>query len=198
MSEAGKNVSAAKAGIRQAMLAMRDAIPTEERIEASLNIAGRAGEIDVTPGLIVSGFSPIRSEIDVRPLMAELRDRGARLCLPAILDRQTIVFREVVRGAGLVDTGFGTVGPDEDAAVLEPDLMLVPLAAFDARGHRIGYGAGHFDRAIARLHAAGRRPRLIGIAFAKQEVAMVPVEPHDEPLCAVLTEDGLRSFPSAL
>ena len=91
----------------------------------------------------------------MRPLMFALREQGARLCLPAILDKHTIVFRELVRGAPMVDMGFGTVGPHEEAEVLDPAIMLVPLAAFDARGHRIGYGAGYYDRAIARLHDKG-------------------------------------------
>ena len=93
----------------------------------------------------------MRSEVDVRPLMFALRENGARLCLPAILDKTTIVFRELVRGAALVDMGFGTAGPGEEAETLDPDIMLVPLAAFDSRGHRIGYGAGYYDRAIERL-----------------------------------------------
>ncbi len=73
--------------------------------------------------------------------MARFAVRGARLCVPAILDRQTIVFRELAEGAPLVDTGFGTVGPGANAAILDPEIMLVPLSAFDISGHRIGYGA---------------------------------------------------------
>jgi 5-formyltetrahydrofolate cyclo-ligase len=94
--------------------------------------------------------------------------------------------------------GFGTSGPGRDAAVLDPQLMLVPLAAFDAAGNRIGYGAGHYDRAIARLHARGMFPRLIGLAFDCQRVETVPAEPHDAPLGEILTESGLRQFPLAL
>ena len=126
--------------------------------------------------------------------MAALADRGARLALPVVLDRETIVFRELVRGAAMVSTGFGTSGPGPEALVLDPDIMLVPLAAFDRRGHRLGYGAGHYDRAIARLHAAGRRPHLIGVAFECQEVERVPDEAHDVMLAEILTESGLRTF----
>ena len=161
-------------------------------------MSAAAQAIDVEPGTVVSGFWPMRSEVDVRPLMYELMQSGARLCLPAILDKTTIVFRELVRGAPLVDMGFGTAGPGEDAEVLEPSLMLVPLAAFDARGHRIGYGAGFYDRAIAKLGANGAPPRLIGIAFDCQEVTRVPDEPHDVPLGEILTESGLRRLPSPL
>jgi 5-formyltetrahydrofolate cyclo-ligase len=183
-----------KRQLRAGALGRRDALAAERRIEAALAIAARVDEIGIEPGSVVSGFWPIRSEVDVRPLMFALREKGARLALPAILDRETIIFRELVRGAPLVDMGFGTAGPGEEAAILDPALMLVPLAAFDARGHRVGYGGGYYDRAVARLDARGMRPRLIGVAFDCQEVTAVPCEPHDVQLGAVLTESGLRRF----
>jgi 5-formyltetrahydrofolate cyclo-ligase len=188
-----------KKQLRLEALARRDALDVGWRIEASLGMAEFAGKtLDIEPGAIVSGFWPIRSEVDVRPLMFALRDKGARLCLPAILDRTTIVFRELVRGAPLVDMGFGTAGPEASAAVLDPTIMLVPLAAFDARGHRIGYGAGHYDRAIARLKEHNHTPRLIGIAFDCQQVPLVPDEPHDMIIPEILTESGLRRFGARL
>lgn len=184
-----------KAQLRNERLAARDRIPAETRTEFSLLIADHGGDaFDFEPGTIISGFLPIRSEADIRPLMARLKARGARLCLPIVQDRMTIVFRELVTGAELVDTGFGTRGPGPDAAILDPEILLMPLSAFDARGDRIGYGAGHYDRAIARLLQKGMDPRLIGIAFDCQEVAEVPAEPHDVRLQAVLTESGFRTF----
>jgi len=184
----------AKMALRKQALARRDAMEPHRRIEAALAMAEAAAAIEVAPGAVVSGFWPIRSEVDSRPLMFSLREKGARLALPVVIDKATIVFRELVRGAALIDAGFGTAGPGEEAAVLDPDIMLVPLAAFDRRGHRIGYGAGHYDRAIARLHEKGRRPRLIGIAFDCQEVPLVPNQWHDIMLSDMLTESGLRSF----
>jgi 5-formyltetrahydrofolate cyclo-ligase len=189
------NTKAEKANLRQERLSARDSIPVEQRLEKSLAMADLGGDsIAFEPGEVISAFLPIRSEADLRPLMARLKARGARLCLPVVLDRETIVFRELVSGTPLVDTGFGTVGPGEDAAVLDPDLLLVPLSAFDSKGNRIGYGAGHYDRAIDRLRKKGRHPRLIGIAFDCQEVASVPAEAHDVGLDAILTESGLRLF----
>ena len=188
------NSSDLKKTIRRERLAARDAIPADLRIEKSLAMAEHGAGIAFEPGTVVSGFSPIRSEADIRPLMFSMREKGARLCLPVVLDRETIVFRDLVRGAELVDTGFGTAGPGPEAEVLDPELLLVPLSAFDAAGNRIGYGAGHYDRAIARLRAKGMRPRLVGIAFSCQEVEEVPAEPHDVPLDAILTEDGLRQL----
>jgi 5-formyltetrahydrofolate cyclo-ligase len=181
-----------KRRLRGEALARRDRLDPAWRIEAALGMAERAGEIGVEPGSVVSGFWPIRAEVDVRPRMFALREQGARLALPAILDRETIVFRELVRGAPLVEMGFGTAGPGEEAEILDPALMLVPLAAFDARGHRVGYGGGYYDRAIERLRAAGHAPRLIGVAFDCQEVERVPDEGHDIVLPEMLTESGLR------
>lgn len=192
------DLKAAKKQLRLETLARRDALSPEWRIEASSRMAGAAAGIQIEPGTIVSGFWPMRSEVDVRPLMFALREKGARLCLPAILDKTTIVFRELLRGAEMVEMGYGTTGPAEDAAVLDPALMLIPLAAFDRRGHRIGYGAGYYDRAIARLHAIGMKPRLIGIAFDCQEVDFVPDEPHDVIVSEILTESGLRKFGASL
>ena len=183
---------ALKKQLRAEALARRDALDPQWRIEASLGMAEWAQRIPVEPGDAVSGFWPMRSEVDVRPLMFAFREQGARLCLPAILDKTTIVFRELVRGADLVDMGFGTYGPGPDAEVLQPVLMLVPLAAFDARGHRIGYGAGYYDRAIAKLQAGPRPPRLVGIAFDCQQVELVPEQPHDVVIPEMLTESGLR------
>jgi len=184
-----------KKTLRAEALARRDALDPQWRIEASLAMAGCAEEIDAGPDSVVSGFWPMRSEVDVRPLMFELRKKGARLVLPAIIDKTTIVFRELVRGAELIDMGFGTAGPGPEAEELEPTLMLMPLAAFDDEGHRIGYGGGFYDRAIAKLRDKGRMPRLIGIAFECQRVDAVPHEAHDIPLPAIITENGLRALP---
>lgn len=188
-----------KKTLRKEALSRRDALTTEYRVEASLRIADLARtQMSVERGEIISGFWPIRSEVDLRPLLFSVRERGARLCLPVILDRETIIFRELVRGAGMIDTGFGTMGPGQEAETLDPHHMLVPLAAFDSRGHRIGYGAGLYDRAIARLHDKGLTPKLTGVAFDVQQVAEVPDQPHDVMLEAILTESGLRRFPLGL
>jgi 5-formyltetrahydrofolate cyclo-ligase len=187
-----------KTQLRGEALGRRDALDPAWRIEAALQVADRgAPALSFAPGTIISGFLPIHSEIDLRPLMARLAERGARLCLPVVLDRETIVFRELVRGAEMVSTGFGTSGPGPEAAVLDPEIMLMPLAAFDRRGHRLGYGAGHYDRAIDRLHQRGLKPHLIGIAFDCQEVERVPNESHDVMLAEILTEQGLRRFAAA-
>lgn len=184
-----------KAALRTARLAARDAMTVEDRALRSAAMAGYGeASIDFSPGTVISGFWPIRSEPDTVFLMEQLRKKGAILCLPAVLGRETIVFREFSSITELVDTGFGTRGPGPDNAEIDPDVLLVPLSVFDARGNRIGYGAGHYDRAVDLLVKKGRNPVLIGIAFDCQEVASVPAEPHDIRLDAILTESGYRHF----
>src|SRR5680860_6904 len=121
-----------KAAIRAEVLARRDAIKPVRRIELSLDACLHGAKaVEFEPGTIISGFFPIRSEIDPRPLMDKFRQKGARLCLPCIVDKASIVFRELVRGARLVDNGFGTRCPGEDAEILDPAIVIMPLAAFD-------------------------------------------------------------------
>ncbi|MEM8750563.1 MAG: 5-formyltetrahydrofolate cyclo-ligase [Pseudomonadota bacterium] len=197
-SSSQQGASALKQALRKQTLSRRDALGEAERIEMSLLAADRGiaapcfDSDEFLPGTIIAGFHPIRSEIDPRPLMAALAARGARLCLPVVLDKTTIEFRELVRGAPLVDCGFGTVGPDESAERLNPTLLLMPLSVFDNHGGRIGYGAGHYDRAIARLIDKGIDPVLIGMGFSAQHTDRVPVEPHDQPLHGMITEFGFE------
>nr|WP_313015042.1 5-formyltetrahydrofolate cyclo-ligase [Brucella intermedia] len=184
-----------KQELRRRILAIRDALDPRFHYEASLAAAKKAeAAIDVPKGTLIAGYWPIRSEIDPRPLLSAFRAKGARRCLPVVLDKETIAFREYLPDAKLVQTGFGTMGPGEDAPVVDPAIMLMPLAGFDRRGHRLGYGAGHYDRALARFTERGLQPLLIGMAFDCQEVEHVPDEPHDIALNQILTESGLRSL----
>lgn len=182
-------LSEQKAEIRRNVLIKRNDVSAVRRIDMSLKASAIGIEaIEFAPEAIISGFFPIRSEIDARPLMDGLAQKGARLCLPAVVDKTTIEFRELARGCEMVDTGFGTRGPGPDANILDPDIVIMPMAAFDLKGGRIGYGAGHYDRAIEKLVRKNKPPLLIGLAFSLQEVIHVPVEKHDMPLNAVLTE----------
>ena len=177
-----------KAALRQEVLARRDAMGEAERARASLAIADRIdAELVFAPGTIISGFLPIRSELDPRPLMTRLSARGARLCVPAITGGE-LQFREFLPDVPLEPQGFGTFAPGSGAAVLDPEIMLVPMSAFDARCHRIGYGRGYYDRAIETLNGKGRAPLLAGLAFAVQEVLEVPIEAHDVGLDFIATE----------
>lgn len=176
-----------KAQLRRESLARRDALDPAERATASAVVAGKvAALLAAAPQGVVSGFWPIRSEIDPRPLMKALAGVGHRTALPSV-GAAGLVFRLWMPGAPLVRAGFGLSEPPPNSPEVHPDIMLVPLAAFDRRGHRIGYGAGYYDRAIAERPGV----RTIGLAFAVQEVERVPDEPHDRALDAVATEKEL-------
>jgi 5-formyltetrahydrofolate cyclo-ligase len=185
------DAAALKAAMRAAALLRRERLTPDFRTAASLAIAKHVAAA-ISGGITVALYHPIRGEADPRPLV-ELTSRGIRFCLPAPMP-DGLVFRPWRDGEALVPAGFGTVAPPPIRGTVEPDLILLPLAAFDRAGHRIGYGKGHYDRGIARLHAAGRRPRLVGLAFAVQEVDRVPAEPHDIALDAVATETAFIPF----
>ena len=142
------------------------------------------------PGSAISGFWPIRDEIDPRPLLRALDERGCVCALPAIVAMdQPLEFRRWQPGDALVRGRFGTSEPAADAEIVTPAMLLVPLLAFDRRGNRLGYGAGFYDRSIASLRRAGPAVA-IGLAFAGQEVDNVPHDPADVPLDWLITETG--------
>src|SRR5262249_29623184 len=139
-------------------------------------------------GTIVSGFMPLKSEINPLPLMRKLAEAGAELALPVVAGRgKPLIMRSWQWGAPLVARVWGIREPPPAAAEVDPDILLVPLLAFDRSGHRIGYGAGYYDLTIARLRGK-KRITAIGLAFAAQEIAHVPRTPFDAPLDLVLTE----------
>lgn len=179
---------ATKSDLRAAALARRDALTPEQRAAAAIGVAARAFPIAVAPGQIVAGYSPIRSEFDPGPLMQALARQGARLALPVVIARdRPLLFREWSAGAPLVRGQLGILEPQAGALVVVPDMLLVPLAAFDRAGHRIGYGAGHYDRTFDQLRAV-KTVIAVGLAFSVQEVAHVPALPHDVRLDYIATE----------
>ena len=189
-------VMIAKQTLRAQHLTVRDAIAESTRIEAALAVSdiGAVSLEERAGGAVVAGYHPIRSELDPRPLMAALAAAGARLALPAVISKTEIVFRELSRTGTLEAGAFGTFHPPASAPELQPDILLMPLCVFDGAGNRIGYGAGHYDRAIAKLLAAGATPLLVGLAFEEQRAPSVPVEDHDMPLDMILTPSGLQEF----
>ena len=186
----------AKATLRAAALAKRDALSDKQRAAAAMALAKRGLPMSIAPGSIVSGYSPIRSEIDPIPLLRALAAQGARLALPAVMARgKSLAFRAWYPDDRLMLGPLGILEPSPAAAELIPDIMLVPLAAFDRLGHRIGYGAGHYDYTLAHLRKA-KAITAIGVAFAAQEIETVPALSHDVALDYVLTETAVFDFRS--
>jgi 5-formyltetrahydrofolate cyclo-ligase len=178
-----------KAELRRAAQARRDALPAGLRKAAAEAIAARVFPLAVASGAIVSGFMPLKSEINPLPLMRKLADAGARLALPEVAGRgKPLIMRSWQWGEPLVSGVWGIREPAPDAPEVQPDILLVPLLAFDRSGHRIGYGAGYYDLTIAQLRA--NKPIIaLGIAFAAQEIECVPRTARDAQLDLVLTEN---------
>ena len=143
---------------------------------------------------VVAGYWPVGSELDCRPLLHQLRNAGWRCALPVVTaPALPLTFRLWRPDDGLVAGHYGIPEPPPSAAPCRPAVVLVPLVAFDRAGHRLGQGAGHYDRTLAALRASG--PVLaIGLAFAVQEEPALPVEPHDQPLDWIVTEAGALRF----
>lgn len=141
-------------------------------------------------GPMVSAYWPIGSEVDPFPLIRRLKNEGhADICLPRVEDDGSMTFRAWAPGNALEDRPFGLSEPPASAEIVTPTLVLTPLLGFDRSGNRLGYGKGHYDRALQKLRAEGR-VFVCGLAFFGQEVDEVPAEPHDIPLDWVMTERG--------
>jgi 5-formyltetrahydrofolate cyclo-ligase len=186
-----------KSALRRDAAARRDALPAAVRQQADEAIAQRAFPVAVTPGTIVSGFMPLKSEINPLPLMRKLAEAGAALALPVVAGKgKPLVMRAWAFDTPLVSGVWGIKEPMPDAPAVDPDILVVPLLAFDRRGHRLGYGAGYYDMTLAALRAR-KTIVAIGIAYAAQEVDTVPATTRDAPLDLVLTEREAIDFRSS-
>ena len=191
MTDLVEAANAHKDELRSRALSRRDLLTVEQRVTAAEAAAAMPIQLEIGPGTIVAGYSPINSEIDPFPLMRALEKSGAELALPVIVKRDhPLIFRSWSPDEGLVRGSYGIFQPSSDAPDVDPDIVLVPLAAFDKAGHRIGYGRGYYDRTLHELRAM-KKITVIGIAFAVQEIEIVPRLPHDEQLDCVLTEREL-------
>lgn len=144
-------------------------------------------------GMAISGYWPVRGETDVMPLLSHLHRQGHPCGLPVMVGREKpLLFRQWHPGLEMKEAGFAIPVPDEDAPELVPDLLLVPLLAFDGEGYRLGYGGGYYDRTLAALRAVNsREPMAVGVAYAAQQCDHVPRHDGDQPLDMVVTERGV-------
>jgi 5-formyltetrahydrofolate cyclo-ligase len=183
------DLDAAKTALRADMRARRRGL---DGGEAAQRAAARfLGSLPLVHGTVIAGYWPQGSELDCRPLLTRLQERGFAVALPVVVgEGQPLVFRGWSREA---DLRLGTQGipePESDGAV-DPDIVIVPLLAFDSQGWRLGQGGGYYDRTIEALRA--RRPVLAaGFAFAEQEIAAVPHGRGDQKLDWIVTENEAR------
>jgi 5-formyltetrahydrofolate cyclo-ligase len=186
---------AAKIELRRGALATRAAVFAARGPAAAAALAKQVETmLGAVPPAIIAGYWPIGSELDCRPALARLHAAGHALALPVAGQRgDRLVFRRWAPGEPLEQGPFGTFHPLPSAAVAEADIVLVPLLAFDRRGHRLGYGAAYYDRTLNGLRA-GRTITAWGLAFDEQEIDQVPAEPTDARLDGVITDKRLLRF----
>ena len=181
-----------KAALRAQALARRAMVDAETRAAFSLRLA--AIGVQLAHRLHVSAasaFYPIRGEPDTLALLAALGAQGFRTALPVTLGPgQRLAFRAWRPGEATAPGPLKIPEPLASAPALEPDLLFVPLACFDRRGHRVGYGAGHYDRTLEALRAA-RPTTAVGVAYACAQVANLPDAPHDQRMDFIVTEREL-------
>lgn len=189
-------MDAKKNELRRRIFARRDLVTPEEARDAAKIVADRGlafARERVAPGATIAAYWPIRSEIHTRPLIESLAAAGFRTALPVTRESRVLLFRLWSVGDDLTRGALGNAEPLPDAEETLPSLLFVPLAAFDARGGRIGYGAGHYDTTLAALRARGSVVAA-GLAYDVQEIEAVPLEPHDQRLGAVITETRTLTF----
>jgi len=176
-----------KSELRRVARQRRQALANDSFV---LVIAPYAEDLALAPGSIVGGYHALPEEADPALLLARLVETGCAIAFPRVTGKgQPLEFHHVPDGEVLAPGSFGIPEPLESWPRAVPDVLLVPLLAFDAGGHRLGYGGGFYDRTLALLKVPA-----IGIAYAGQEISSIPFGPHDRTLNMVLTEQGIRHF----
>jgi 5-formyltetrahydrofolate cyclo-ligase len=184
-----------KRTLRSAMLAWRGALSEDERRAAADGlVASFEREQPFETPAVVSGFWPIKDEIDIRPLMIELHNGGCQLALPVVQGRgKPLLFRAWRPGDPLEQGVFGTLQPTPKRETLEPDALIVPMLACDEGGWRLGYGGGFYDRTLLGLR--GRKAvTAVGVGFTAQFIDSVPHGPDDQRLDWLLTDKRACAF----
>ncbi len=183
----------ARAALRRERIAAREALPPAEHATLSARIEAHLDRwLSTRPSATIGFCWPIRAEFDARPLVTRLLGAGWHACLPQVVaPGRPMAFRTWTPAAVMAVDRHGIHYPAEGAAAV-PDLLLIPVNAFDAAGYRIGYGGGYFDRT---LEALAPRPLAIGVGFELARVASIGPRPHDIPLDAVVTELGMLRVP---
>ncbi len=186
-----------KAALRRVAITRRREIHAVQKDHAATALAQRIVEGIAPHESKIAGYWPLGDEIDCRPALEALKARGAEVSLPVVAGQgQVLIFRAWSPGDVLVSGPLGTVHPAPRALMVTPNLLLLPLLAFDALGHRLGYGAGYYDRTVAALRE-DRKIRAVGVAYDDQEVGAVPTDGYDQPLDAIITDRRTMWFDKA-
>jgi 5-formyltetrahydrofolate cyclo-ligase len=179
-----------KAKARKEAANIRKRAHSDLQDTAPLALAAHVFPLTPSPNCkVVSAFFPYKSEIDTRPLLGKLAGEGWTTCLPIVIALgEPLIFRRWLPGQPTTPGMWDIPQPTDDAEVVEPDVLLVPMMAFDRQGYRLGYGGGFYDRTLQVLREK-KNITAIGIAYAAQEVESVPRGPHDVKLDYVMTNN---------
>lgn len=183
--------------LRQQMIAKRAALPASQRLAAAAAVANHfADHPYLTYAASFAGYYAMKAELDVLPIFNRMSTFNKITALPIVVDAQSpLTFGIWAPGTALAEGAHGTKQPAPETPTIIPEVVLVPLLAFDAQGYRLGYGGGYYDRTIAHLRATAPKPPLcVGVGFCAQEISEIPREEHDERLDGILTEEGASFF----
>ena len=171
---------------RARLIERRIGISDQDRVAWSERIGHALGSaLEPYVGQLIGFYWPFRGEYDPRSILSSMRDKGSRLALPVIVEReQPLVFREWSPGSLMTQGVWNVPMPESGEAVL-PDLLVVPLVGFDPQGYRLGYGGGFYDRTIAAMPT---KPRTIGVGFELGRLETIYPQPHDIPQEQIITE----------
>jgi 5-formyltetrahydrofolate cyclo-ligase len=174
---------------RLRLLDVRASLSVAVRAEAAKAIAGHLDQIvgDVS-GKIVSGYWPIKSEMDLRPWLMSLVARGATAVMPVVVQQAAPLAFRAWREGVRMERGFWNIPVPAEGDWLEPDILIAPVIGFDPACYRLGYGGGYFDRTLA---AAPKTARPIGIGLAACRIGTIYPQPHDIAMTAIVTEAGI-------
>ena len=192
---ADSDVKTGKRRLRKVAMDVRaDARATAGPLAGDLVATQFLDNVPLAGGAVVAGYWPIRDEINPVPLLRRLHKDGTRVTLPVVMEKGGLLtFREWEPDLDLEDGPYGTSHPPSRRDEREPDMVIVPMLAFDGDGNRLGYGAGYYDRALASLRKA--HPVIaVGMAFEAQRVESLPHGKHDQRLDWVVTENAAHRF----
>lgn len=190
--EQARDVARWRRAERVRLAGLRAALGQDGRARVSAAIAEHLGavlaDLGLRPGMVLSGYWPIRGEPDLRPLLAGLHETGVVIALPLVETRAApLVFRRWTPATRMVRGDWNIPVPPATAPALDPDMALAPCLGWDGGCYRLGWGGGYFDRTLA---ARAPRPRTVGIALAAARLPTIFPQPHDIPLDRIVTEDG--------
>ncbi|MFM9891140.1 MAG: 5-formyltetrahydrofolate cyclo-ligase [Rickettsiales bacterium] len=185
----------AKRKLRQQAQQRRMAVPHAACLSASQSVARHFADHPIlafAPSF--AGYLAMRGELDVRPVFSIMARFSKQTSLPCIIEQKTLLFRQWAPGDPLARHPLGPEEPLPTAPALFPEIILVPLLAFDGGGGRLGYGGGYYDRTMEAMRRFETPPLFVGVGYSMQEIDLVPMDAHDQPLDGVLTELGVSIF----